>query len=253
MNYFVYESVAERYAKYRPYFHPLVMKKIEAYLQLINPLAFALDVGCGAGQSALALKSIADFVVGADISVEMLRFAERRPGIDYIQAPAEQLPIKSDSADLLTTSLAYHWFDPQHFFAGARRILKDNAWMIIYNNWFAGQMKEEPGFEQWASADYEQRYPSPPRNSAPMTHEFARQHGFAFVSSEEYQNEIRFTVEELAAYLMTQSNVIAVTEQGNETLDEVHDWLIKQTRLFFKSERATFLFGGFIWYLQKTS
>jgi ubiquinone/menaquinone biosynthesis C-methylase UbiE len=60
MNFFVYKSVAERYAKYRAYFHPLVIEKIKAYLQLQSPVGFALDVGCGSGQSTIALKEIAD-------------------------------------------------------------------------------------------------------------------------------------------------------------------------------------------------
>src|SRR5688500_15922714 len=116
MNFFVYKTVAERYSQYRPYFHPLVIEKITAYLNIQKPLAFALDVGCGSGQSTIALKEIADLVVGADISAEMLDFAEKNSGIQYIQAAAEKLPLKGTSSDLLTTSMAYHWFDPDQFF-----------------------------------------------------------------------------------------------------------------------------------------
>jgi ubiquinone/menaquinone biosynthesis C-methylase UbiE len=109
MNFFVYKSVAERYAKYRPYFHPLVIAKIKDYLQLQNPLGFAVDVGCGSGHSTAALKEIADLVAGLDISAEMLGFAERKSGIQYIRSTAEELAIKRNSADLLTTSMAYHF------------------------------------------------------------------------------------------------------------------------------------------------
>jgi ubiquinone/menaquinone biosynthesis C-methylase UbiE len=253
MNFFVHKSVAERYAKYRPYFQPLVIEKIKAYLNLQESIGFALDVGCGSGQSTVALKEIADPVVGLDISAEMLDFAEKNPGIYYIRAAAERLAIKGNSSALLTTSLAYHWFDPERFFAEARRVLKDGAWLIISNNGFRGQMKKKPEFEQWIRQVYEKHYPTPPRNSAPMTAEFAQQHGFNFPYQEEYQNEVQFTVEELAAYLITQSNVIAATEQGNEKVEDVYHWLITQTRTFFKSEKATFPFSGFIWYLQKAS
>ncbi|SRR6266487_483627 len=253
MNFFVYKTVAERYAKYRPYFHPLVIEKVKKYLNIQRPVEFALDVGCGSGQSTVALKEIAKFVIGMDISAEMLEFTEKKSGIQYIQGSAEELSIKSDSSDLLTTSLAYHWFNPKRFFADARRVLKNGAWLIISNNGFRGRMKEKPEFEQWITQVYEKHYPTPSRNSAPMTPEFAQQHGFNFPYQEDYQNEVQFTVEELAAYLVTQSNVIAATEQGNGKVEDVYDWLITQTRSFFQSEKVTFPFSGFIWYLQKAS
>jgi ubiquinone/menaquinone biosynthesis C-methylase UbiE len=253
MNFFAYKSVAERYTKYRPYFHPLVVERIKTYLNLQGPVGFALDAGCGSGQSTVALKEIADFVVGVDVSAEMLDFAEKKSGIYYIQANAEKLAIKSNSFDLLTTSMAYHWFDPKQFFAEAGRVLKERAWLIIFNNGFRGQMKKKPEFEQWVRQVYEKYYPAPSRNAARMTPEFAQQHGFIFPYQEEYQNEVQFTVEELAAYLTTQSNVIAATEQRNENVAEAYDWLITQIRRFFKSEKVMFPFSGFIWYLQKAS
>jgi len=64
---------------------------------------------------------------------------------------------------------------------------------------------------------------------------------------------VEFTVEELAAYLVTQSNVIAATEEGHEKVEDLYDWLITRTRSFFRSGRVAFPFSGLIWYLQKAS
>jgi ubiquinone/menaquinone biosynthesis C-methylase UbiE len=253
MNFFVYKTVAERYAKYRPYFHPLVIEKIKAYLNIQQPVDFALDLGCGSGQSTVALKEIAQIVIGIDVSAEMLRFAEKSLEIQYVQARAEETAIKDDSANLLTTSLAYHWFNQERFFAEARRILKDGAWLIISNNGFSGQMKENPEFEPWVTQVYVKQYPTPSRNSVPMTPELADLYRFRFVHQEEYQNEEEFTCEELSRYLITQSNVIAATEQGSEKVEDVYLWINTQAKPFFNAEKATFAFGGYIWYLQKTS
>jgi ubiquinone/menaquinone biosynthesis C-methylase UbiE len=253
MNFFAYRSAAERYAKYRPYFHPLVVEKIRAYLQLQGPVAIALDVGCGSGQSTVALKEIAQVVIGMDISEAMLAVAEKAAGIHYVRAAAERLAAKDCSIDLLTTSMAYHWFDREQFFAEARRVLKRRAWLIIFNNGFRGQMHTNPDFEQWVSQVYENEYPTPPRNSVPLTSELAQEHGFEFPHREEYQNEIQYSVEELAAYLTTQSNVIAAAEQGHENVDDVYARLVQQTRPFFKDKKVNFPFSGFIWYLQKAS
>lgn len=253
MNYFEYRSVAERYARYRPYFHPLVIEKIRDYLKIETPVPLALDVGCGPGQSTVALKEIADVVLGMDLSAGMLGVADKRPGIHYVQSPAERLPIRSISADLITTSLAFHWFDPERFFEEARRVLKEQAWLIISNNGFTGQMRRNPDYEQWFQQVYDRRFPSPPRNITPMSSRLARGYGFHFAHEEDYQNEVEFSAQELAAYLVTQSNVIAVTERGNERVEDIFEWIVEQTRPLFKSARSSFLFNGYIWYLQKGS
>ena len=251
MNYFGSKSVAERYAKHRPNFHPLVVEKIKAYLNLERPLQVALDVGCGPGQFTVALKEIAKIVIGMDISAEMLGAADKTTGIPYIQTPAEWLPIKGNSSDLLTTSLAFHWFDPKRFFAEARRVLREDAWLIISNNGFSGQMLGNDEFAEWVTQVYDRRYPSPPRNSSPMTPEVSQEHGFRFAHEEDYQNGVPFTIEELAAYLVTQSNVIAATQGGKERVEDIFRWILAQTRPLFKTERPVFAFRGYIWYLQK--
>jgi len=254
MNFFAYKTVAERYAQYRPYFHPLVIKKIKNYLGFKKSVNLALDVGCGTGQSTVALKKIASSVIGVDISTDMLRLAEEKPGIRYIQSAAESLEIlDSNSFDLLTTSLAFHWFDQKKFFAEAKRLLKEKAWLVIYNNGFSGQMRSNTDFQPWVEQVYVNRYTTPPRNSIPLTPESAKEYGFEFAHQEDYENDVQFTVEELSAYLTTQSNVILATEQGNEKGEDVYRWLVAQATPFFHAEKETFVFDGYIWFLQKNS
>lgn len=60
LNYFSYPSAAERYAKGRPYLYPPVIGRIRAIVCPEGKVGRALDVGCGTGQSALALTEIAD-------------------------------------------------------------------------------------------------------------------------------------------------------------------------------------------------
>ena len=254
MNFFEHKTAAARYARCRPYFHLIVMEHIRSYLKLQAPVGQALDVGCGTGQSAVALKSIAQAVVGTDISPAMLAEAEEVSGIRYVEAPAEVIPLPDASFDLITAGLAFHWFDQDRFLSEAQRLLKSGGWLVIYNNGFSGKMKENGAFEQWGTSSYLQRYPSPPRNSQPLTVEQAAGFGFDFPHKERYENEITFEVEELAAYLTTQSNIISVVEQGSESAEGVYQWLVEEMRSFFATGLpATFLFGGYIWYLQKRS
>ena len=252
MNFFAHKSAAERYAQHRPYFHPLVIEKIKQYLSLETPIEYALDVACGTGQSTVALKEIADSVIGIDISDEMLGHAIQHQGVKYHNASAEDLSIFEDeSFDLVTTSMAFHWFDHTRFLSESNRVLKNGGWLTTYNNWFSGQMKENELFEEWSKDVYLTRFPTPPRNSTPLTTELANDFGFSSLHTERFQNEVQFSAEELSAYLTTQSNVIAAVEQGDETVEDVYLWLVSHTKPFFRSVRAAFVFGSNICYLQK--
>jgi ubiquinone/menaquinone biosynthesis C-methylase UbiE len=254
MNFFAYKSAAERYARARPYFHPLVIEKIRSFLHLSKPVKRSLDAGCGTGQSTYALKEISEVVIGVDVSDEMLELAKQQPGIEYINAHAEDLSfLESNSFDLITCSMAYHWFDQDRFLPEANRLLRDKGWLIIYNNGFTGKMKENAAFEEWVEQTYVKWYPTPPRNWKPLTPESANDFGFISFHAEKYQNNVQFTLDELSAYLTTQSNVISAVEQGMETIEDVYRWLVSEMQSYFLSEHATFLFDGYIWYLQKGS
>jgi SAM-dependent methyltransferase len=251
MNYFTYESAAKRYAESRPYFHPLVARHIQDFLKLDGPVGMVLDVGCGTGQSSIALTSIANQIVGTDLSLAMLAEAPITDHVCYTAAAAESFPFASQAFDLITSGLAFHWFERERFMAEAQRVLRPSGWLVIYNNWFTGGMAESPEFEKWSENVYTQRYPTPPRNYDPLTAGDAERHGFRLMPGHNYTNEVEFSVEELARYLTTQTNVIAAVEQGTESLEEVYSWLIEACVPFFPKPRCTFLFGGSIDYLHK--
>ncbi len=249
MNYFAHSTAAERYALNRPCFHPLVAERIRDFLGLKCPVEVALDVACGTGQSALALTEIAQAIIATDLAPGMLAQAPIHERIRYVEAPAEQLPLGDRSADLMTVSLAFHWFDRGRFLAEARRVLRPEATLVIYSNGFHGRMMENPEFARWNRESYLTRYPTPARHDQPFTDEDAQASGFLFVGRERYTNEISFSPEQLAQYLMTQSNVIAAVEQGSETLSDVHSWLLDNVSPLFPSPQGTFLFGGEIWFI----
>lgn len=250
-NYFAYKTAAERYAKSRPFFHSLVIDKIRENVPLAFSVANALDVGCGTGQSTIALRAIADSVIGVDASSDMVSVALTGDNVRYIVAPAESIPLPDAVFDLITVSLAFHWFDRPAFFGEAHRLLRENSWLVIYNNAFHGEMVENPDFHQWLNDRFMPRYPTPARNNIPVTPTEADGYGFTFAHQENYQNQIVLTLEELVAYLLTQSNVIAAVEQGTEEIEDAYGWLLQELEPLFPSQQGTFLFGGYIWYLMK--
>ncbi len=251
MRFFTSPSEAERYAKSRPYFHPLAIARAKKAVGIERKVPLALDVACGTGQSTTALLAVAERVIGVDISRNMLAHAVQNEQIQYIQAQAESLPFQNNTVSLITTALAFHWFDRDQFLGETWRVLNANGLFLIYNNGFTGIMKEEPAFQNWSQEDYLERFPIPPRAGSPLTPKDAAAAGFTFLGDESYENEVSFTPEALIAYLATQTNVAAAIAQGRETLESASHWLLEQVRPFFANTNATFVFRSRAWYLRK--
>lgn len=157
-----------------------MIKKIKDFLKLREPVPRALDVACGTGQSTLALKEVASQVVGTDTSRGMLARAPREAGVRYVEAPAEDLSFADDSFRLVTVALALHWFERSRFLTEARRVLDPGGWLVVYDNVFLGEMKENPKHEWWYREDYLARY-LVPRNKEPLTEDECRNHGLRLV------------------------------------------------------------------------
>lgn len=239
MNYFASRSAAERYAAGRPNFHPLAIEKIAATCGRIEE---ALDVACGTGLSTVALAEIAGRVVGTVVSPDMLSFAPAHPRITYVEGPAENLPLASASFDLITVCQALHWFDRERFLAEARRLLRPRGWLVIYNDSPKAIMVGNHAYTTWNDEQYTRRYPTPPRNSPSLTAEEVGQHGYRPEGRKQFIHDLTFTVEDWTRYLVTQSDVIAAVEAGNEDVNAVAEWITGCLRPLFRSEREAFLF-----------
>ena len=250
-NLFDAKSAARLYARGRPYHQDVVIERIEARLSLDGEPVRALDVACGTGLSCIALKTIAKKVCGVDISVEMLERAARVQGIDYAVCPAERLAIGGAAVDLVTVSSAFHWFDRDLFLSEAKRVLKPLGWFVIYNNFFFSKMKENAEFGSWFTSTHLKQFPTPPRDNRHFDEQDAERGGFKFMEREWYVNDVPWDANQLVDYLLTQTNVNAVVEDGALTLEEVKRYLGREVGRFFPSAgKATFEFGGPIWYLR---
>ena len=252
MNFFNPKTVAERYAKGRPYFHRLIIQRAKDFLSIDSPLPLALDLGCGTGLSAVALKEIAENVIGTDVSREMIALAPKDKNIAYFVSNAENLPLNENEFNLITISQAIHWLNRKKFFSEARRVLKEKGWIIIYDNYFSGRMPENPQFHTLYKKSFLEKYPIPPRNWAAFTGEETEKEGFVLLKHEQIENKIRFSHEELTNFLLTLTNVIAAVEGGREEITDVKLWLAENLKPFFKNTAGvTILFNAPIWFLQR--
>lgn len=255
MHYFTYKDIGRIYAKGRPYVHDQVVQKARAFLNLKKPVPRALDIGCGTGLSTIALKDIAQRIVALDISYNMVAVAPRKGRTSYIAAAAENIPLAAASFDLVTVSSAFHWFDKERFRKELNRVLKPDAWAIIYENHFTAQSMECPEFKQWFYDVFLRRYPSPPRDFTLDRTKF-KDAGILFLGEESCEKPVSFTSEQLIVYLLSITNVISVVESGHVTCDDVANWLrteMKQFPALCPASKASgnFMFAGSLQYFQK--
>ncbi|XP_075141554.1 uncharacterized protein LOC142217258 [Leptodactylus fuscus] len=98
-------------------------------------LEMAVDVGCGTGRYTIPLASHFKKVLGTDISVSQINVAKEDStpkNVFYLVAPAEKLPLRDASVDLVTAGLAAHWFNFDKFASEAIRVLKTNGCLAVH-------------------------------------------------------------------------------------------------------------------------
>jgi ubiquinone/menaquinone biosynthesis C-methylase UbiE len=199
-------QTAEQYAAGRPYCHPLVIDRVARRLKLDEAVAHAVDVGCGTGLSSIALTSVARRVTAFDVSEGMLAHALPHPRVEYRVAAAENLPLETASCDLMTLASVFHWLDAGAFLAEARRVLRPGAFLVLYDNLFSGEMAGNSAFRDW-HREYLERFPSPASaRRSPLQRADARESGFGWEADDRFEHQLRFTLEEFQAYLLSQSN-----------------------------------------------
>jgi ubiquinone/menaquinone biosynthesis C-methylase UbiE len=97
-----------------------------------------LDMGCGAGHTALALAPRAESVTAIDVTPEMVEVARdlaRQRGLQNVTvevADVAALALESRSFDLVTSRLsAHHYADPTRALAEAARVLRPGGRLLL--------------------------------------------------------------------------------------------------------------------------
>ncbi len=126
--------------------------------------------------------------MAVDSVPEMLALAPTVAGVEYRVAPAETLPFEDAIFDAVTVSSGVHWFDQPAFFMEARRVLKEGAWLALYDHYFLGEILDDPAFATWASDRYLSQYPTPPRG--PKFYSSATPDGFVPLGDDNYEDPI---------------------------------------------------------------
>jgi len=242
---FHHDRVAQGYASARPYLHPRVLAQVGEMIGT-GPRRRALDVGCGTGLSSVALLDLAAEVVGIDVARDMLRRAIHADAVSYVASGAEALPFRAGSFDLVVACGSMDWIDRPRFMPRAAELVGGGGWLVALDFGDTGCSPDVPGLARWYGQVFQERYPRPPASDPMITADEARRHGFGAPAHRHLAMACPFTAAAYAAFLMTESNVIAAIEYGGETADALRAWLeVELPPLFGTGERAV-TFGGYI-------
>jgi ubiquinone/menaquinone biosynthesis C-methylase UbiE len=135
-----FSSLARRYDVFRPRYPDAALDEIKWFANPI-PKGLVVDVGTGTGillrQLRHAFPDQTQFV-GIDPNIDMLRQARSAFILDesvrLIEASAEEIPLPTNSACLVTVAQALHWMDRKRFYAETRRLLfVGGTFAVLYN------------------------------------------------------------------------------------------------------------------------
>ena len=124
------------YVRYRPGFPEAFYAKLEPFVPLRD--IEALDLGTGPGVIALELAARGAFVIGMDISHDMIDAAQIRAvklGLQdrarFIVGEAERTDLSSSSFDLITAGQCWRWLRQPDASQEAHRLLRPGGYLIV--------------------------------------------------------------------------------------------------------------------------
>lgn len=102
-----------------------------------------LEIGCGNGLGLRASSELlkADYALGLDLTQQLISHAHHNyctsDKINYIQADAEQLPIASESFDIITNLESSHLYPSiERFFSEVERVLVPGGYFCYADHYF---------------------------------------------------------------------------------------------------------------------
>jgi SAM-dependent methyltransferase len=235
----------------RPFFHDEVAERLRGFTG-VSRFVRALDVGCGTGQSSIALAAVTDHVIAIDASQSMLNHATLCPNITYQLGFAEQLNFGVGEFDLVSVGSALHWFDQARFFAQCQNVLAAAGVLAVYNDHFTAHMQDVIDCKRWMRTRFAKRFPPPRRGMRDLNELIAAECGFEVAHRSSFSHLVPFSRQEFVAYLLTRSTTLAAIHSGRETHNSIVDWLNGElASIIPDGVTGSFIFKCNLWMMHK--
>ena len=129
-----FSSAAELYQQVRPSYPQNIPLWLQDRLKVTSQ-AQALDLASGTGKFLPYLQQLTQNIIAVEPVTEMLaQLKQTYPHIKTVQSFSHDIPIESNSIDIVTCAQAFHWFANIETLTEVHRILKkDGFFVLIWN------------------------------------------------------------------------------------------------------------------------
>ena len=170
--------------------------------------------------------------------------------VRFLVGSAERLPLASGSCDLVAACSAFHWFDGPAFLDECRRTGRSGSHLVLYSNALLGGTEGSPEFSSWFGKEFRERYPRVRAGNTVADAEGMARWGFQRLGVRRVSVEVGLTVEQVAGYLSTRSNVIAATGEDPPRLVAAAEELRSELERLSGTGSFEVAFGGDVIFYQ---
>ncbi|MFI1929746.1 class I SAM-dependent methyltransferase [Streptomyces sp. NPDC020330] len=130
-----FDAVAAAYDAHRPSYPPALFDAVEELAGLPLAGARVADVGAGTGLGTARLYERGARVTAVEPGDGMAeQFRRGLPDVPLVRGDGNDLPLRTDSMDLITYAQAWHWTDPARSIPEARRVLRPGGALALWWN-----------------------------------------------------------------------------------------------------------------------
>ena len=162
----LFDGIARRYEASRPGYPAHVVEFVIATAGLA-PQAAVLEVGCGTGQLTEPLARSGFRLTAIDIGPSMIAAARRHLAgaeVSFQATSFEELDAVDASFDLVISSAAFHWIDPEVAFSKSARLLRPGGWLALLGT---EEHYDDPSARHWTSYGLRMATPVVPGKDGP--------------------------------------------------------------------------------------
>jgi SAM-dependent methyltransferase len=249
---FAMSHLAEGYMFFRPPIHHRIIELARARITGLQPVRYALDLGCGAGLSTKALEPLAERTVGIEPVEAMLgQHSRLATKAHFVTGQAEKLPFRTASINLVTAAGSLNYTDLDVAVQELERVLAPHGTLLVYDfstgKSFRGSMALDHWFDQFI-----ERYPWPPQEAIALDRNRLSNIGSVLKLQDYHQFELglNMDLEFYLNYLLTETNVAFAMKNG-VSRSSIREWCAATLQPLWTQPDPEILFRGYFAYLLK--
>jgi len=205
----VYRSsrLARRYAFNRPDVHSAIWSRVRPSLACELPVAAALDIGCGAGLSTVALMRFARQAIGVDPAAEMIEEAQAMPTMaTFLQGNAHALPFDDEVFELVTAAGSLNYTNVALALEEVSRVLHEGGYFVAFD-FSAGRIVSDLDTPKSCFQLFMKTFPALSGYALDLNQISYQLFGLERVSCERFEVVLFMNMNEYVEYLLSETNV----------------------------------------------